>query len=823
MIYAEVILPLALNKNLTYIVPDELKDRVGVGYRVVVPLGKRNKFYTGIVVSLSSSYTGGDFELKEIEDVLDSYPIVIHPQIKLWKWISDYYICSEGEVMKAALPSALKLESETAVQPTSEAIEDLIKIEDEREIIVLGTLLSKGSSKIEELQKITGFKNLPEILSSLMLKGAVTVTEKLSERFHAKKINYLRLALPPTSQSVTEFFERVKGAPNQERMLQSLIGLCQRKQKKGETEEISRKELLETTGIGASALDSLIKKGIVVQFKKEINRFKNEGESESTLPRLTTFQEAALNCTINLFKEKNIVLLRGVTSSGKTEIYQHLINKVLEDKGQCLFLVPEIALTTQLTSRLQSVFGNKVVIYHSKFSDNERVGIWLEMLKKKESCVIIGARSAVFLPFSNLKLVIVDEEHEGSYKQVDPAPRYNGRDVAIVLASMHGAKVLLGSATPSIETFWKAKNGRFGYVELLKRYNDVPLPPIELVDMTAAYKKKTVAGAFSLAALRDIKLSLDNDKQAIVFQNRRGYAPVARCRMCAWSPKCNRCDVALTYHKGIDSLVCHYCGNVYPMPSECPQCKEPAVEISGYGTERIEEEVTLRIPDVRIARLDLDSTRNKDSYARIIDDFSAKKANLLVGTQMVTKGLDFGDVEKVVVVNADSMINYPDFRANERAFNMLEQVAGRAGRKDVAGNKVIFQTFDPSQRLFGYLKNHDYEGFYNYEVLQREKYNYPPFSRIINIYLKHRDKIALRKLVDKYAEVLRMSLENRVLGPDEPTVAKIQNLYIMRIMIKIEPDASLKKLKDYLREVNSYMAAEKYLNNAVIYYDVDPA
>ena len=824
MIYAEVVLPLALNKNLTYIVPDELADKAGVGYRVIVPLGRRNKFYTGIVVSLSTVNPTPDFELKNVEALLDTHPIVIYPQLKLWEWISDYYLCSEGDVMKAALPSALKIESETMVELSHDAKEESVHEMEltERESIITAHLVNKGAQTISELQKDTGLKNIAMAISGLIEKGLVVISERINERFHSKKMNYLRLSAVPDTENVARFFSMVKGAPNQERMLQFMVGYWQKKRNETESPEISRKEFLEITGQGVSALDALVKKGILLQYKKEINRFGYEAKDIVALPKLSAFQSNAFVGILNTFKEKDIVLFRGVTSSGKTEIYQHLIDEALQNKAQALFLVPEIALTTQLTRRLQSVFGNKVIIYHSKFSDSERAEIWLRMLKKKEPCVIIGARSSVFLPFFNLKLVVVDEEHEGSYKQADPAPRYNARDVAIVLAAMHGAKTLLGSATPSVESFWKAQNGKFGYVELLQRYNNAPLPPIEVVNMTENYKSKRVSGAFALKTLKRLQQTLDEGKQAIVFQNRRGYAPVARCKMCAWSPKCDRCDVALTYHKDINSLVCHYCGNVYPMPGECPQCKEPAVEISGFGTERLEEEIEMRMPGIKIARLDLDTTRNKDSYAKIIDDFSEHKTDMLVGTQMVTKGLDFGDVKTVVVTNADAMLSYPDFRATERAFNMLEQVGGRAGRKDADDSRVIFQSFDPTHRIYNYLLVHDYLGFYSSEIEERCRFKYPPFVRIVNIYIKHRERETVQRVANRYAEVLKLSLGARVFGPDEPLVARVQNLYIRRIMLKLEPDTSLKRIKDYLREVNVYLADEKILGNAIVYYDVDP-
>lgn len=822
MTYAEVLLPLAVNVSFTYHVPEEYENKIGVGYRVIVPLGRRNKFYTGIVLSLRTEKPEGNYDIKDIVLVPDEYPIIIHPQLKLWSWIADYYLCSEGEVYKAAVPAGLKLESETYVEVNEELSEGTDNDDlTEREKIILTSLSIKGRLTIAELQKQTGL-NVAPIVSSLVDRHLVLISEKLQERYRTKKEIFIKFHQDNPTDNIEELFLKVKGAASQEKLLMFLIDLHNRRTKIGKTAEISRKELLEATGVGIAALEGLIKKGLVIKFKKEINRFTPLTINRQGLPVLSQYQQKALNEIESSFKSNTTVLLRGVTSSGKTEIYQHLISETLEMGCQALMLVPEIALTTQLTRRMQAVFGDKVVIYHSKFSDADRTEIWLRLVKEKKPCLIIGARSSVFLPFTNLRLVIVDEEHESSYKQVDPAPRYNARDVAIVLASMHGAKTLLGSATPAIETFSKAKTGKFGLVELLKRYHETPLPPVETVNMTEAYKNKSVAGGFALKTLKYIKEEVDDGKQAIVFLNRRGFAPIARCRQCAWSPRCEQCDVALTYHKNINSLVCHYCGNNYPVPEVCPQCKEPDVDVVGFGTERIEEEMEMRMPEARIARMDLDTTRNKDSYSKLIDDFSAHKSDILVGTQMVTKGLDFEDVSAVVVLNSDTLINMPDFRASERAYNMLEQVAGRAGRREESLGKVIIQTFDPSNPLFGFIKNHDYEGYYNHEIEERRNFLYPPFSRIVNIYLKHRERETVEKIARELASILRKSIGESVLGPDEPSVARVQNQYIRRIMLKLDPSSSLKKVKSYLREIQLYMHKTHEMKNITVYYDVDP-
>ncbi len=557
-------------------------------------------------------------------------------------------------------------------------------------------------------------------------------------------------------------------------------------------------------------------------YKKDVNRFKFTGDVSGKLPRLSDAQGAALDELHKSWMTKNVTLLHGVTSSGKTEIYIHLINFVL-NRGDCvLYLVPEIALTTQLTRRLQEVFGEKVVIYHSKFSDNERVDIWKKLLHDTEPVVVIGARSSVFLPFSHLGLVIVDEEHESSYKQYDPAPRYNARDAAIVLAGMHGAKTLLGSATPSVETYSKALSGKFGLVRLSVRYQDVQLPEIRVIDMAHARKAGMLSGTFAADTERSIRESLARGAQVILFQNRRGYAPLARCKQCAWVPRCSQCDVALTYHSYLRQLQCHYCGAVYPLPSVCPQCKEPAIEIIGYGTERVEEEVAARFPGEKMLRMDLDTTRNKDSYEHIIDEFSAGKARILVGTQMVTKGLDFGGVDTVAVLNADSIINFPDFRSGERAFNMLEQVSGRAGRRSGSKGLVLIQTYQPSHPVLRFVVKHDYEGYYEREIAERERYFYPPFSRIVYMYVKHRDPSRLRMIADTYAARLRTLLGNRVYGPEEPAVGRVQGLYIRKIMLKIEVAASMAKVKEILRQTYIDMHELPQMKGTVVYYDVDP-
>lgn len=821
MTYAEVLLPLPLTGFFTYKVPDMMAEAIRPGCRVVVPFG-RTKFYTGIVAGLTPRRPEG-FETKEISQLLDSEPVVRHPQMKFWEWIADYYLCSQGEVFRAAVPAGLKLESETVVEVNPDFEEDPGDRLGERDLLVMNAVRRvPKKATLAAVAKETGFRNTSAIVARLVERDVLMVSENLVERYKTRKIEMVEMAIERgDSAALHAAFDSVKGAPKQEKALLTLIELSGFMRQGSDLCEVTRADLLDRSGVTSPIIIALENKGIVRRRKKEVSRFAQVSKATMPMPELTDAQREARDAIIKSWGEKDITLLHGVTSSGKTEVYISLIDRMLRSGRQVLYLVPEIALTTQLTTRLQRVFGPKVIIYHSRFSDSERVELWRRLLSTHEPLVVLGARSALFMPFASLGLIIVDEEHESSFKQQDPAPRYNARDAAMVLAGMHGAKTLLGSATPAVDTYYKALTGRFGLVSLTERYGGSELPRVEIVDMAKARKKREVSGAFSLQLRRLINDAASADRQTILFLNRRGFAPMARCKMCGYVPKCENCDVSLTYHHGIDRLVCHYCGTPYDLPRVCPACREPGLEIIGYGTERIEEEIAASFPDIPVARLDRDTTRNKDDYERIIDEFSAGKDKMLVGTQMVTKGLDFGRVSVVGVINADATINQPDFRSAERAFNMLEQVAGRAGRRGDDG-VVAIQTYTPSHPLFGFLVSHDYVGFYNHEIEERRLYNYPPFTRIINIYLKHREQGRLHVLAGAYGRRLRELFGNRVFGPEEPHVARIKQMHIMRIMIKIETEASMKKVKHILRETYLEMDAARALNGAQVYYDVDP-
>ncbi len=825
MTFADVLLPLPLQGTFTYSVPDEMVQSIRPGCRVIVPFG-RKKFYTGIVVGFTANAPKG-YTVKPIGRLLDNgEPILRHPQLKLWQWIADYYLCSPGEVYRAAVPTSLKVESETWVEINPDYEEDTLNRLTDRELHVMHLLDHAGKGvSVAELEKQSGMNGVTHTVSRLLDLGAVVVSERLVDKYRARRVVYIQPSGSPGDEEwVKNAFQAVKNAPKQERALLALLDLSG--WMRGQEKETTRDEVLERSGVTTSIIKALETRGIVKVTTRDINRFQYSGLTVGTLPELTDAQGGALR-EINQawINGTNVALLHGVTGSGKTEIYIHLISQTLELGRQALFLVPEIALTTQLTTRLQRVFGPKVVIYHSKFTDNERVDIWRKLLTSSEPLVVIGARSAVFLPFATLGLVIVDEEHDPSYKQSDPAPRYNGRDTALVLARMHGAKAVLGSATPSIETYYKATTGRYGLVTLTTRYGGATMPAMQLIDMKLAHKKKEVKGPLAFQTREIVAEALSSGRQAIIFLNRRGFAPLLMCEQCGWIPRCQTCDVSLTYHKRLDRLVCHYCGSQYQVPAACPACGEPGLQLRGFGTERIEDEVTAMYPDVPVSRLDLDSTRSKDAYLNAINDFSQGKTRVLVGTQMVTKGLDFDGVSAVAVVSADMIMNQPDFRATERAFNLIEQVAGRAGRSgELTSASVAIQTFNPSHPLFTHLLAHDYLSYYKELIDERRRFNYPPFTRVIYIYLKHRDERELDSLATVYTDSLRALLGTRVNGPDKPPVARVQSLYIRRVMLKIEIGASLTKVKQLLLDLRENLIASQGLSfkQLTIYYDVDP-
>lgn len=820
-LFADVILPLPLYSSFTYSVPEEMRGDIQTGSRVLVQFG-RKKYYTAIVEGLHSNEPSG-CEIKSIMAILDPAPVVRYPQIKLWKWIAEYYLCSPGEVFKAAVPTGLKPESETFISFNKEwELPDDYSLSD-YEALVLQLMQEKGKLRISDIETELKIKASARIINSLLQIGAVEIDERIVDKYRPKKVTHVELTIPRHDQeSLHSFFDKVSRSRQQEKMLIAWLDISGWLNTTKEAKEVERETLIKISGCSPSILKALVDKGVFRIVKKDINRFiSRQTFDHPHLTPLSDSQSEAFKDIKQGFSNNRVILLHGVTGSGKTEIYSHLMASALADGNQVLYLVPEISLTTQLTDRLRRIFGSRLLVYHSKFSDNERVDIWKKLLSSSEPCIVLGARSSVFLPFAKLGLVIVDEEHESSYKQYDPAPRYNARDVAIVLANMHGAPVLLGSATPSIETYYKALTGKYGLVSLSERFSGNPLPEIEIIDMKEQRKKKENHGILSSPLRKALRHSLENGNQSIVFQNRRGFAPIVVCRDCGWTPKCRNCDVSLVYHKNTSQLRCHYCGYSLNLPSLCPSCGQNSIETYGYGTERIAEVLHKEFDGYRVARMDLDTTRNKDAYQEIIEEFASHQTDLLVGTQMISKGLDFEKVDVVGVINADTLLNFPDFRSNERAFNMLVQVAGRAGRRNTDG-KVYIQTTQTDNPVIDFVKRQDYIPFYESEIKEREKYAYPPFTKIITIYLKNKDALAVDMAAVVFTNRLREVFGERVLGPEKPFVGRVALWYLQSIMLKVEAGASMKKVKDLLHQIYASIAGDKYIKSSVIYYDVDP-
>lgn len=815
--YAEVILPLAVLGTFTYLVPEEMQCDISRGSRVYVPFGPR-KLYTGIVADLHTNTP--KFKVKPIASLLDGTSILRHPQLKFWQWIADYYLCTLGEVYRAAVPTGLKVESETNLSLNKAIdLEEIGQTLTPAETELLNEVIVADHVRMSDLDRERSHATTARYVSRMLQKGIIVADEKATSSYKAKTIAIVSACNDVKNHEwLHQAFDAVTTATKQERLLISFLELI----KNQAVPEVTREELLTKAKVSPGILKAICDKGILKVEKRKINRFDTKpGNKPVELPPLSPLQRMALRQIDEQWREKNVVLLRGITGSGKTEIYCHAILSALEAGHQVLYLVPEISLTTQLTDRLRKVFGNRLLVYHSKFSDSERVDIWRKLLHSHEPMVILGVRSSVFLPFAKIGLVVVDEEHEASYKQYDPAPRYNARDAAIMLAHLHGAKTLLGSATPAIDTYYKAQTGKFGLVELLERYQGAQLPDVTVVDMLDSRKRRLTDGLLANPVAENLRHTIKRGRQAIMFQNRRGFAPLIQCTQCGWQPKCQYCDVSMVYHKSIDVMSCHYCGYQMHLPRLCPACGQNSVRIGGYGTERIAEHLHSHFPEARVSRMDLDTTRNKDAYQEIIEDFAGHNTDILIGTQMVSKGLDFANVSMVGVVNADSLLHFPDFRANERAFNMLVQVAGRAGRRNEQG-QVFIQTSDAANPLLKFISSQDYSGYYEYELEQRRRFGYPPFTKIIMLYVKHREEAEAARLATRYAGELQKVFGTRVLGPAKPSVARISNYYIQTIMLKIEAVASMIKVKKLLFEIYSRMAADRSFRNAQVYYDVDP-
>lgn len=816
--FVDVILPLPLHGCFTYSLPEEMEADARIGSRVVVSFG-RKKYYTAIVRNIHQ-VAPTDYEVKEVTAVLDSEPILLPRQFTFWEWLADYYLCTPGDVYKAALPSGLKLESETIVVYNPEFESDVQFPEKERKVWDL--LASEPEQSVTKLEKESGIKNILAVVKSLMDKEAIFVKEELKRTYKPKTETRVRLTAAASNERRLHFFfdELQRRAPKQLDLLMKYIELsgCLGPKRK----EITKKELIQRASATPAVFSGLVEKGIFEVYRQEIGRLNATGNGETfPMKSLNEHQQRAYDEIIENFQTRNVCLLHGVTSSGKTEIYIHLIEQTLRQGKQVLYLLPEIALTTQITERLQRVFGNRLGIYHSKFPDAERVEMWRKQLSEEGYDIILGVRSSVFLPFRKLGLVIVDEEHENTYKQQDPAPRYHARNAAIVLASMYGAKTLLGTATPSIETWHNAVSGKYGLVELKERYQEIRLPEIIPVDIKELHRKKRMNGPFSPLLLQYIREALDQKEQVILFQNRRGFAPMIECHTCGWVPKCKNCDVSLTYHKGLNQLTCHYCGYTYQPPRVCPACEGTDLRNRGFGTEKIEDDIKALFPEAAVARMDLDTTRTRAAYERIIADFEQGKTDILIGTQMVSKGLDFDHVSVVGILNADTMLNYPDFRAYERAYQLMAQVAGRAGRKNKQG-RVVLQTKSMDHPIIPQVISNDYESMVDGQLAERQMFHYPPYYRLVYVYLKNRNETLLDLMAQTMAAKLRAIFGNRVLGPDKPPVARVQTLFIRKIVVKIETKAPMARVRELLLQVQKEMVAEDRFKSLIVYYDVDP-
>lgn len=742
--FVDVILPLPLAQCFTYSLPSECEGEVQVGCRVVVPFGK-SKSYTAIIYKVYDTPPDGTYEMKEIQSLIDRQPILTPIQFKFWEWLADYYLCTLGEVFKAAVPSG------------------------------------EYDPKMETCVRLTDGYD--------------------------------------TEESLRQLFDALAKAPKQLMLLMRMLNLS------GHflsvKREVTKKDLLEQTAVSSAVFNGLVEKGVFETYTREVSRLTAKVHSAQPLHILNEFQQRAFEEVNRNFQEKNVCLLHGVTSSGKTEVYLHLIEQTLKAGQQVLYLLPEIALTTQITERLQRVFGNQLGVYHSKFSDAERAEIWQKQLSEQPYPIVLGVRSSVFLPYHNLGLVIVDEEHETTYKQYDPAPRYHARNAAMVLAAFYGAKTLLGTATPSVESYNNAQSGKYGLVILKERYQEIQLPEIRPVDVAELRRKKRMKGFLSPPLLEEIGRALNAEEQVILFQNRRGFAPLIECKTCGWIPKCENCDVSLTYHKKQHRLTCHYCGYSCEVPHQCPACEGETLTDRGFGTEKVEDEIQRLFPQARVARMDMDTTRTKNAYEKLISDFETGQTNVLIGTQMVSKGLDFEHVSVVGILDADLMLNYPDFRSYERSFQLMAQVAGRAGRKGKRG-LVMLQTKKTDEPVIHHVIKNDYEGMYISQMAERQAFKYPPYYRLIYVFLKHRDHTLLEEAARVMAEKLRSVFGSRILGPDKPPIGRIQMMHIQKIMLKIEHESSMSKARQILRQVQQEMLTDVRYRSLVVYYDVDP-
>ncbi len=821
-LFADVLLPVPIPHLFTYRVPLEFNDQIDIGWRVIVQFGKR-KVITGIVAKVHD-HPPKVYEAKYIIDLLDNEPIILENQLELFHWMAKYYMCTAGEVLNVAMPSGLKLSSESKIQ-----LNPAVKLEEEelaftdQEQLILNVLKREKVITYSEAARILQIKSYLKVIKSLIAKEAILIFEEVKEKYAPKKETNIRLAPHWLAKGyLEELLNELEKKPKQSDVLLAYLKLVPVFQNESLNQNGVPKKTLLKEGISESSLKTLIKNKVFESYEKLIPRVDlSESNTEYDI-ELSMIQTLTLEEILKQFESKQTVLFHGITGSGKTEVYIELIRRVLDQGEQVLYLLPEIALTTQIVSRLQRVFGDRMGVYHSKYSDNERVEVWKGLLSGKFP-LIVGVRSSVFLPFHHLGLVIVDEEHEFSYKQYDPAPRYHARDVAQVLARLHSAKVLMGTATPSFESFYLAREGMYGYVTLEERFGEASLPKVSFADLTKERKQKTIKGDFTSTLVDKIAEVLSKSEQAIIFQNRRGYSPYISCEECSWIPKCNNCAVSLTYHMYYNQLRCHYCGHHERVPVTCPACGSTKLKTMGFGTEKLEEDLKLLFPQARIQRMDLDTTRRKYSYQKIINDFEQQDIDILVGTQMVSKGLNFDHVTLVGIFDIDRMLHFPDFRSFERTYQLAVQVSGRSGRKEKPG-EVIIQTANTKQPILFYITHQDFIRFYNHEIEERDKYKYPPFYRLIRITMKHREPEALVKGANLLAERIKKSIHKQlVLGPHEPMISKIRNYYLREIIIKVARQSrELSKLKQNLVQLSDALKQEKDYKQLIVVFDVDP-
>nr|WKN34972.1 primosomal protein N' [Tunicatimonas sp. TK19036] len=824
--FADIILPVPLPRMFTYRIPRTMEEIVQIGSRVIVQFGSK-RVLTGVVGKLHND-PPKKYNARYILEVLDENPIVEPVQIKLFDWIADYYVCTVGEVLNIALPSGLKLSSESKAQLNPDffsedhSLEEMAVEFSEKEKLVLEALKEKSSLTYNEIGELLQEKSFYNTIKSLIAKEAILIYEEVKEKYKPKVIKKLRLASAYAQHpdKLEELFTLLeKRAKQLDVVMAYMHAVPQYRSAKENKAGIAKSQLMDRN-LSTSSVNTLVKNGIFEEFEEVVSRFEATSPTQERV-FLTDYQQQARQEILHQFQTKDTVLLHGITGSGKTEIYIDLIQEVLNAGGQVLYLLPEIALTTQIVLRLKKIFGDRMGIYHSRFSDNERVEVWQGILAG-DYPLVVGVRSAVLLPFDNLSLIIVDEEHETSYKQFDPAPRYHARDVALMLARLHHSKTLLGSATPSIESYYHASHAKYGLVTLNKRYGNAQLPNIELVDIKAERKQKTMKEDFTSGLLDAMQAVLDNKEQAIIFQNRRGYAPYLHCEDCAHIPKCQNCDVSLTYHQYARELRCHYCGHHEGVHQECEACGSTRIRTAGFGTEKLEEEIQTLLPQSRVQRMDLDTTRKKNSYEQIIESFAGRELDFLVGTQMVSKGLDFDGVSLVGILDADRMIHFPDFRSHERTFQLITQVSGRSGRRDKVG-RVIIQTTNLKQPILHKIIANDYLGLFEEEIHEREVYNYPPFVRVIRLTVKNPDKRTVDLAAAHLAHILKDRIgSSRVLGPEEPLISRLRNQYLIQLVIKLEKHLQLRAIKTILRDESVKLCKEKAFKKTNVVIDVDP-